>query len=75
MNRIIRFRRPKQPPVIPAAGQPPAEEPPATLAVPVAALAPDPEPPASAVGTFRVGEYEVGEGYCPHLWGHPGIRY
>ena len=24
---------------------------------------------------FRVGDYEVGEGFCPRLWGHPGIRY
>ena len=24
---------------------------------------------------FRVGDYEVGDGYCPRLHGHPGIRY
>ncbi|GAB3861070.1 hypothetical protein GCM10028822_39980 [Hymenobacter terrigena] len=45
------------------------------------------EPPAAArpggaktiqlitAPVFRVGEYEVGDGYCPHLHGHPGIRY
>ena len=24
---------------------------------------------------LRVGDYEVGETYCPRLCGHPGIRY
>ena len=47
------------------------------------------EPPAAALAApaigqqvqvvvalvFRVGEYEVGEGFCPRLCGHPGIRY
>ena len=27
------------------------------------------------VVAFRVGDYEVGEDFCPRLWGHPGIRY
>lgn len=24
---------------------------------------------------LRVGDYEVGETFCPRLCGHPGIRY
>ena len=24
---------------------------------------------------LRVGDYEVGETFCPRLYGHPGIRY
>ena len=24
---------------------------------------------------FWVGDYEVEEGFCPRLWGHPDIRY
>ena len=28
-----------------------------------------------SIVNFRVGDYEVGEGFCPRLWGHPGIRY
>lgn len=26
-------------------------------------------------GVLRVGDYEVGETFCPRLCGHPGIRY
>ncbi|WP_201977669.1 hypothetical protein [Hymenobacter rubidus] len=28
-----------------------------------------------AVSVLRVGDYEVGAGFCPRLCGHPGIRY
>ena len=31
--------------------------------------------PRELVAAFRVGDYEVGQGFCPRLWGHPGIRY
>ena len=32
-------------------------------------------PQLGAVRVLRVGYYEVGEGFCPYLWGHPDIRY
>jgi hypothetical protein len=46
----------------------PVEEPPAAGSAAV---------PDEAVGAavLRVGEYQVGEGFCPHLCGHPDIRY
>ena len=31
--------------------------------------------PSIPTPVFRVGNYEVGEGYCPCLHGHPDIRY
>ena len=37
-----------------------------------------PLPLAKAFGmrvVLRVGDYEVGETFCPRLCGHPGIRY
>ena len=48
---------------------PAVEEPPATApagGAKVIQLMPTP--------VFRVGDYEVGEGYCPCLHGHPDIR-
>ncbi|GAA4037654.1 hypothetical protein GCM10022409_23480 [Hymenobacter glaciei] len=47
----------------------PSEEPPAfSYSMPLAkAFAVRP--------VLRVGDYEVGETYCPGLCGHPGIRY
>ena len=67
MPASIAFRRPK--PSLVAADIFPAEEP-ATVAylLPLAkAFAIRP--------VLRVGDYEVGETYCPRLCGHPGIRY
>ena len=35
-------------------------------------------PPAAGFAVrpvLRVGDYEVGETFCPRLCGHPGIRY
>lgn len=37
--------------------------------------APAQAPEASALPTFRVGEYEVGHGTCEELCGHPDILY
>ena len=42
-------------------------------AIPTAAS--DQIPQMVLVIAFRVGDYEVGEEFCPRLWGHPGIRY
>ena len=52
-----------------------------TRSSPFVALAETPvpipaEPPGFAVRpVLRVGDYEVGETFCPRLCGHPGIRY
>ncbi|GAB3878093.1 hypothetical protein GCM10028824_39350 [Hymenobacter segetis] len=59
---------------------------PALTALPASPLTVEKPPAAALAGgakiiqlittpVFRVGEYEVGDGYCPHLHGHPGIRY
>jgi hypothetical protein len=60
-------RRPK--PSLMGADISPAEEPPTAL-YPLA-LARD----FAVRPVLRVGDYEVGETFCPRLCGHPGIRY
>ncbi|MET4074288.1 hypothetical protein [Hymenobacter sp. UYCo722] len=41
-----------------------------------AVIAPQPLAEAFAMRpVLRVGDYEVGETFCPRLCGHPGIRY
>ncbi|MCI1188220.1 hypothetical protein MON38_12390 [Hymenobacter sp. DH14] len=68
MPASIAFRRPK-PSLVVAADLFSAEEPP-TAAYPL------PLNKAFAVrAVLRVGDYEVGETFCPRLCGHPGIRY
>ena len=47
--------------------------PPSPQAMPTAAS--DQIPQMVLVVAFRVGDYEVGQRFCPLLWGHPGIRY
>ena len=47
--------------------------PPSPQAMPTAAS--DQIPQVVLVVAFWVGDYEVGEEFCPRLWGHPGIRY
>ena len=69
MPASIAFRRAKPSLVVSAADISPSEEPP-TAAYPLAltkAFAMRP--------VLRVGDYEVGETFCPRLCGHPGIRY
>ena len=70
MPRSVTVRRP-----VPAFAVPPnsplaVDEPPAAgrqAGAKVIQLHPTP--------VFRVGDYEVGDGYCPRLHGHPDIRY
>ena len=57
------------PAIVSPEAPPAAEEPPAAES----AAENGAQQPASPV--FRVGEYEVGEGFCLHLCGHPEIRY
>ena len=55
-----------------ALAEPPAPiftEPPAFISLPL------PAPDFAARPMLRVGDYEVGETFCPRLCGHPGIRY
>ena len=73
MSYSTRFRRPKQSAVAPLAEEPPADEPPAAVLA-LVALTPW-GTVRVAIVAFRVGEFEVGEGFCPLLYGHPGIRY
>lgn len=66
--RVI-VRRPKPSLVIAGPTAPALAEPP-TFSYPV------PLTKTFAVWpVLRVGEYEVGETFCPRLCGHPGIRY
>ena len=68
MPRVAPYRRPKPASAERLAAEPPAEPPAAFIgALPV--LRP------ATVPAFRVGDYEVGAGFCPRLCGHPGIRY
>lgn len=56
----------------------PAAQPPSAAAAeqlptaPLASADPKPEVPPVAI---RLGEYEVGGGFYPHLSGHPNMRY
>lgn len=64
----------------PASAAPPAlslaaEEPPAAAPASEAKVIPLVPVPVASVLIFRVGNYEVGDGYCPQLHGHPDIRY
>ena len=72
MNLNARFRR-----LIPAIVLPvtqfPIEE--SLVTLHLAGVLPESEIPGLAMATFWVGEYEVGRCFCPHLYGHPGIRY
>ena len=53
-----------------------AEAPVPIPAEPPGGLGPLPPAPGFAVRpVLRVGDYEVGETFCPRLYGHPGIRY
>lgn len=72
MSQFARTRRPKSPAAKPIAEQPVAKPPAAAFSIgeqtwflSMRVLLP----------AFRVGDYEVGEGFCPRLCGHPGIRY
>ncbi len=80
MFRNARFPRSKKKPVAPLAEQPPADEPPAAFrgvsrTLEALKYAPAPLLEYVAVSVLRVGDYEVGAGFCPRLCGHPGIRY
>ena len=70
MPRSTATRRPAHPPAALPDSSSPADEPPAA-ALPGEAK----EVQLISTPVLRVGEYEVGDGYCPRLHGHPGIRY
>jgi len=64
-------RRPKRLPFILLAPRLPAK-----ATNPARPPAPAPlVPPAPPAEALRVGEYEIGPGFCPRLLGHPDIRY
>ena len=68
MPASISLRRPKPSLTVPATDAFPAEEPPTVVyQLPVSGFA--------VRAVLRVGDYEVGETFCPRLCGHPGIRY
>ncbi|MGY3088572.1 hypothetical protein ACVWYF_001605 [Hymenobacter sp. UYAg731] len=70
MPRSATSRRPAQPPAVSLDSLFAAEEPPA-------AARPGGAKVIQLITTpvFRMSGYEVGDGYCPRLHGHPDIRY
>ena len=67
MPASIAFRRPKTS-LMAVADIFSAEAPPVAYPLPLAKA-------FAMRSVLRVGDYEVGETFCPRLCGHPGIRY
>jgi hypothetical protein len=69
MPRLAAFRRVKQSLTIASPEDRVPTEAPSIFAAISRSLESAPMP------AFLVGDYQVGEVFCPHLCGHPGIRY